>query len=137
VLTEEQARNVYVDSIVWAFGHISRGMVTPDGQRMAYSQLAAIQIGALLDDGALTWDPAALAADGTHRGAFAIDFARVPTACAALMTRVMRIKATADRAAGEALAALYVDGDRVPRAAIVERYRDLPQTSFVYSVRLP
>lgn len=137
VLTDEQARSVYVDSIVWTFSHISRGMYTADGQRKAYSQLAAIQVGALLDEGALTWDPVALAADGTHRGAFTIDFARLPAACRALMTRVMRIKATGDRAAAEALATLYVDGERVPQQTIAERYRSFPQVSFVYSVRLP
>jgi hypothetical protein len=51
------------------------------------------------------------------------------------MTMVMRIKATGDRAAAEALAARYVDGDRVPHATIVERYQGFPQASFVYSVR--
>ena len=137
VLTEEQARSVYVDSIVWAFGHISRGMYEPGGQRKAYSQLAAIQIGALLDDGALRWDADALAADGTHHGAFAIDFARVPAACRALMERVMHLKATGDRPAAEALAALYVDGPRVPQAAIVDRYKSFPQGSFVYAVTVP
>jgi hypothetical protein len=51
------------------------------------------------------------------------------------MTEVMRIKATGDRAAAEALATRYVDGTRVPHATIVERYRGFPQASFVYSVR--
>ena len=37
-------------------------------------------------------------------------------------------------AAAEALAAQYVDGDRVPHATIVERYRSFPQVSFVYAV---
>ncbi|MFO0684394.1 MAG: hypothetical protein U0234_20240 [Sandaracinus sp.] len=134
VLTEQQEREVYVDSIVWAFGHISRGMVTPTGQRKPYSQLAAIQIGTLLDEGALTWNESAIAADGHSQGAFSIDFARLPAACQALMQRVMHIKATGDRAAAEALAAQYVDGPRVPHATIVERYRSFPQVSFVYAV---
>ena len=144
VLTEAQAREVYLDSIVWTFGHISRGMYTPSGQRKAYSQLAAVQIGFLLDQGAITWDEnavdaagthAVMAADGAHQGAFTIHFELLPAACRALMTEVMRIKATGDRAAAEALAARYVDGERVPHAAIVERYRGFPQASFVYSVR--
>jgi hypothetical protein len=135
ILTDAQAREVYLDSIVWTFGHISRGMYTPTGQRKAYSQLAAIQIGVLLDQGAITWSPEAAAADGTHTGAFSIDFARLPAAVRELMTMVMRIKATGDRAAAEALAARYVDGDRVPHATIVERYQGFPQASFVYSVR--
>jgi hypothetical protein len=134
VIDETQAQQIYVDSIVWAFGHISRGMYTPEGQRKPYSQLAAVQIGVLLDEGALRWDPSATAADGHSQGAFSIDFARLPEACTHLMQRVMHIKATGDRAAAEALAAQYVDGDRVPHATIVERYRSFPQVSFVYSV---
>ena len=139
VLTEQQEREIYVDSIVWALGHISRGMYTPTGQRKPYSQLAAIQIGTLLDEGALTWDARATAADGHNQGAFSIDFARLPAACTALMTRVMHIKATGDRAAAEALATLYVDGPLigsggVPHATIVERYRSFPQVAFVYAV---
>jgi hypothetical protein len=135
ILTDQQAREVYVDAITWAFGHVSRGMYTPSGQRKAYSQLAAIQLGVLLDQGALSWDAQGPAADGAHAGAFSIDFARLPAACRELMTQVMRIKATGDRAAAEALAARYVDGDRVPHATIVERYRGFPQASFVYAVR--
>lgn len=134
VLTPEQGREVYADSIAWAFGHVSRGMYTPSGQRKAYSQLAAIQLGVLLDEGGVTWDPAAQAADGTHTGAFSIDFERFPAAARALMTQVMRIKATGDRAMAEALATRYVDGDRVPHQSIVERYRGFPQVSFVYSI---
>ena len=144
VHNEQQVREVYLDSIVWTFGHISRGMYTPTGQRKAYSQLAAVQIGFLLDQGAITWDENAvdaagthpvMAADGAHQGAFTIHFELLPAACRALMTEVMRIKATGDRAAAEALATRYVDGTRVPHATIVERYRGFPQASFVYSVR--
>jgi hypothetical protein len=136
VLTDHQAKQTYVDSIVWAFGHVSRGMYTPSGQRKAYSQLAAVQLGFLMDDGALRWDPEAIAADGASRGAYTIDFARLPAACRALMERVMRIKATGDRAAAEALAARYVDGDIVPQSTIVERYRRFPQATFVYALEI-
>ncbi len=134
ILNDAQAREVYVDSIVWTFGHVSRGMYTPSGQRKAYSQLAAVQIGVLMELGALTWDASASSADGT-RGAFSIDYAKLPEACTELMRRVMVIKSTADRAAAEALATRFVDGDRVPHAAIVDRYRNFPQASFVFSVR--
>ena len=136
VLDDAQARQAYVDSLVWSLGHVSRGMYTPSGQRKAYSQLSAIQLGFLLDEGAVRFDPDALAADGTHRGAFSIDVARFPAAAERLMAQVMRIKATGDRAAAEALATRYVDGDRVPHALVVERYRGFPQVSFVYSLSL-
>lgn len=134
VLDEALAQQIYVDAVTWSFGHVSRGMYTPSGQRKAYSQLSAIQLGFLLDQGALTWDPNAPAADGAHRGAFSLDFARMPAACAALMTRVVRIKATNDRPAAEELARRYVDGDRVPQAVITERARAFPQTTFVFAV---
>lgn len=49
VIDEKLERESYVDSIVWAFGHISRGMYTESGQRKTYSQLAAIQLGYLMD----------------------------------------------------------------------------------------
>lgn len=134
ILTDAQAREVYLDSIVWAFGHISCGMYTPTGQRKAYSQLAAVQIGFLIDQGAIAWNPTMQAVDGAHAGAFTIDFARLPSAVRELMTAVMAIKATGDRAAAEALATRYVDGETVPHASIVERYQGFPQASFVYSV---
>ena len=55
-------------------------------------------------------------------------------AARALMTRVMRIKATNDRTAAEAIAARYVDGDVVPQPTIVERWRAFPQATFVYAI---
>ncbi len=134
VLTEAQVRESYLDSVVWAFGHISRGMYTPTGQRKAYSQLAAVQIGFLMDRGVVRWDADAPAANGTDRGAFTVDFAAFPAAARELMQAVVRIKAINDRAAAEALAARYVDGDTVPQAVIAERYQRFPRTSFVYSV---
>jgi hypothetical protein len=136
VLDERQARRTYVDSIAWTFGHISRGMYTPTGGRKAYSQLAAVPVGFLMDAGALRWDPEAMAADGEHRGAFTIDFERFPAAARSLMQRVMHIKAAGDRAGAEALATRFVDGDTVPQQAIVERYRSFPQVTFVYALEM-
>src|SRR5204862_157705 len=62
LVSPELALQTYVDCVVWGFGHISRGMYTPTGERKAYSQLAAVQMGFLLDEGAITFDPAAVAA---------------------------------------------------------------------------
>ena len=134
VLDEALARRIYVDAVAWALGHISRGMYAPGGERRAYSQLAAVQVGALLDEGALTWRPDAPSADGRHRGAFSFDLARFPGACERLMARVTRLKATNDRPAAEALAARYVDGDRVPMDVITARLRAQAQAAFVYAV---
>jgi hypothetical protein len=134
VITEAQEREAYLDSIVWAFGHISRGMYTSTGQRKAYSQLAAIQVGFLMDRGVVRWDPSATAANGRDQGAFTIDYAAFPAAARQLMELVVRIKATNDRAGAEALANRYVDGDTVPQAAITERLLRFPRQSFVYAV---
>ncbi len=52
-----------------------------------------------------------------------------------LMKEVVRIKATGDKRAAEALAAKYVPDDSpVPHETIRERYQRFPRTTFVYSV---
>lgn len=135
LISDELATASFVDSIVWAFGHISRGMYTADGNRKAYSQLAAIQIGVLLDAGALRWDGAALAANGSDRGAFAIRPDALAPVARQLMRQVVRIKARGDRAAAETLIARYVDAEAVvPHRVIAERLLRWPKSSFVYSV---
>jgi hypothetical protein len=136
IVDDEAARRSYLDNVVWAFGHISRGMYTASGQRSAYSQLAAIQIGILMDEGALTFDPTAAAANGKDTGAFTLHFEKVPAAVDKMMKVVGTIKAKADRAAAEALAKKYVDGTVVPQPVITERMLRSPKSSFVYSVKL-
>jgi hypothetical protein len=134
VLDETAVREAYLDSIIWAFGHISRGMYTPDGHRKAYSQLAAIQIGELLASGALTWNATRGAANGQDQGAFDIDYAAMPAAAEALMQKVVHVLASGDAPAANALAAQHVDGDTVPKAIIAERHARFPRASFVYAV---
>ena len=129
-------RQTFRDSITWAFGHIARGMYTPDGQRKAYSQLAAIQIGFLMDQGAIRWDDKAKAANGKDTGAFVVDFDKLPAATTKLMTLVATIKAKNDKKGAEALAKKYVDGKVVPQKIIAERFLRFPKTSFVYSLDL-
>jgi hypothetical protein len=135
LLTPEAAKRSYVSSIVWALGHISRGMYTETHGPKAYSQLAAIQVGFLLDEGALTFDAAAPAADGSV-GAFTIHFEKMPAAVEKMMKVVGHLKATMDKKAALALAARYVDGDRVPQKLITERELKYPKQSLVYAVRL-
>ena len=134
IITPEQAKQAYTDSVVWAFGHISRGMYTESGGRKAYSQLAAIQVGFLMDEGALVWDPSALAANGTDKGAFAINFDKMVPAVDKMMKIVGQIKASNDKAGAEELAKKYVDGKVVPQATITERELRVPKPSFVYAV---
>jgi hypothetical protein len=136
VIDDNMKRQSYADSVVWSFGHISRGMWTDNHQRKPYSQLAAIQIGFLMDEGAVKWDDKAKAANGKDTGAFRIDFDAMPVACEKLMQTVARIKARNDKAGAEALAKKYVDGNQNLQAAIVERMLRFPKNSFVYSVQL-
>jgi hypothetical protein len=135
LLTTEGARQSYVSSIVWAFGQISRGMYTETHARKAYSQLSAIQVGFLLDEGAITFDANAAATDG-NPGALTLHFEKMPAAIEKLMKVVGQIKATNDRAGANALVAKYVDGPRVPQKLITDRELKYPKQSLVYSVAL-
>jgi hypothetical protein len=134
ILTQDEARQSYTDSFVWAMGHISRGMYTDSGRRKPYSQLSAIQVGFFMDHGAVRFDPEAKAGNGTDTGAFVLDHQKLPALIDALMEIVGGIKARGDKAAAEELAARYVDSDVVPMDLITERMTRQPKASFVYSV---
>jgi hypothetical protein len=134
IISADLARQSYAAAVVWCFGHISRGMVTSQGERKPYSQLSAIQIGFLMDDGAIRFDPNSPAANGVDKGAFTIDFDKLPASVDKLMKAVGTIKATGDRARALELAAKYVDGPTVPQSIITERELRSPKATFVYAV---
>jgi hypothetical protein len=134
IITPEQAAQTYTDCVVWSFGHISRGMYDGGHKRKPYSQLSAIQIGFLMDEGALTFDPNAPAANGMDKGAFIIHTEKFPAAADKLMKVVGLIKAKNDKAGAEALVKKYVDGNAVPQPLITERELRYPRQSFVYAV---
>jgi hypothetical protein len=134
VLTADEAKQTYTDSFIWSLGHISRGMYTDAGGRKPYSQLSAIQVGFLMDEGAIRFDAEATAANGTDKGAFVLDFDKLPAAIDKLMRIVGAIKAKGDKAAAEELAKKYVDGAVVPMALVTERLLRQPKVNFVYSV---
>jgi hypothetical protein len=136
IISDELAAQSYADAIVWALGHTSQGMYTGSGERKTYGNVAAIQIGFLLDKGALTWDPKATAANGTDKGALVLHPAKLVPAVNEMMKVVAGIKARGDRKAAEALAKKYVDGKIVPHAVIQERFQRFPKASFVYAVKL-
>jgi hypothetical protein len=137
VIDDTLARRAYANGVAWALGHISVGMYAEPGhQRRTYSQLAAIQIGYLMDQGALDWDPQALAANGTDRGAFHLHEDRIVSAVDSMMKLVAGLKARGDRKGAEALAAKYVDGPTVPHTLIRERYARQTRGTLVYSVTL-
>jgi hypothetical protein len=133
VMPPELARQAYAAWLAWCLRHIANG-VHAAGDDRAYSQLAAIQVGFLLDEGALAFDPAAPAANGADKGAFAIHFDKLAPAFEKLMKVVAGIKATNDRPGAEALVAKYVDGPVVPQKLIAERELRFPQTTYVYAV---
>ncbi|HSD91069.1 MAG TPA: hypothetical protein VLB44_26285, partial [Kofleriaceae bacterium] len=137
LISDEMAQQSFVDSIVWAFGHISQGMYTGEHTRKAYGNLAAIQIGYLIDKGALTWDANATAANGSDKGAFTIHADKLTAVADELMKEVAGIKARGDKAAAEKLIARYVDAETVvPHKLIAERFLRYPKSSFIYSVGL-
>ncbi len=137
LIADELARQSFVDSIVWAFGHVSQGMYTGDKQRKAYGNLAAIHIGFLIDKGALTWDANKPAANGTDKGAFTVHVDKLASAADEMMKEFGGIKSRGDKAAAEALIARYVDAETVvPHKVITERMLRQSKPSFVYAVKL-
>lgn len=130
------AEESYVDAFIWALNHIARGMYTDDGKPKTYSHVAAIQVGFLMAEGAITFDPKLKAANGKDEGAFTIDFGKLPAAVEKLMQTVGSIKAKGEKAKAEELVKKYVDGDVVPMKLIAERSLRHPKAAFLYSVRL-
>ena len=130
----------HISDMVWAMGHISNGMVDAQGKPKPYSQLAAIQVGALQAAGALKWRENDTAANGQDLGCFEADLTQLPIGVAALMKRVAGIKARGDKADAEKLSALYVASEG-PFAALRETIRSrwlrAPKASYVYSIKLP
>ncbi len=138
-LTHDQALALYTHSIVWAFGHISRGMFTSSGAPKTYSQLAAVQVGFFMDKGAMSWVMEADPETGKKVGKFHIDYAKMPAAIEELMAKVGRIKAKGDRKAGQALVDYYVSGKgkaKVHMDEIARRLLEYGKGSLIYSVEM-
>ncbi|MBI4955580.1 MAG: hypothetical protein HY908_26410 [Myxococcales bacterium] len=135
----KMAERSYARDIIWGFGHISRGMYDPQNKPQPYSQLASIQVGALMDAGAIVWRADEMAANAKDKGCFAFAFDKTAPAVAALEKRVLGIKARGDKADAEKLVAEYVDKEGAwadLRKVITERLLRLPKTSFVYAIDL-
>ncbi|MCK6550047.1 hypothetical protein L6R52_29705 [Myxococcota bacterium] len=136
-ITKEQADKAHTRDVVWAFGHISRGMYV-DGKVRPYSQLAAVQVSYLVKEGAMTWKADEKAANGSDAGCFELDLAKFPGAFEGLMKTVGGIKARADKKAALELQKQLVDApDATERHKVItERWLRSPKASFVYSVEL-
>ncbi len=136
LVSDAQALNGYTYGVAWALGHIAQGMYTGTGRRKAYGNVAAIQVGMLIDAGALVRDAQAPAANGSDHGALSLRPGRVVAAVDDMMKKVAGIKARGDSAAAQALIARYVDSSEVvPHAIIAERMLREPRASFVYALR--
>jgi hypothetical protein len=133
LVSPEFLRQAYTAWLEWALRHIATG-VRSGAEDQPYSQLAAIQVGFLLDEGALVYADTAVAANGTDHGAFSLSPDKLGPAIDKLMKVVIQIKAKNDKAGADALVARYVDGPVVPQKVIAERALRFPQTTFVYAV---
>jgi len=137
-ITPEQAEKAHVRDVVWGFGHISRGMYDGEHHPRNYSQLAAIQLGWLMKNGAVSWKAGETAANGTDKGCFSIALDKFPAATKSLMTEVAQIKGRGDKARAEKLVKEFVDvtGDKKKVLDVItERVLRAPKPSFVYSIR--
>ena len=128
----------HVRDILWAFGHISRGMYANEGRPRPYSQLAAIQTGYMFEHGALNWRAEQTADNATDKGCFEIDLPKMSALSSDLMKTVARIKGGGDKDAALELKKKYVDDEgqwSSLRDTIRERFLRTPKASFIYSIR--
>jgi hypothetical protein len=138
-ITADEAEKAHVRDIVWGFGHISRGMYDEDKHPRNYSQLAAIQLGWFIQNGAVAWKPDETAANGKDKGCFAVALDKLPAAVKSLMTEVAQIKGRGDKARAEKLVKDFVDvsGDKKKvHEVIAERVLRSPKPSFVYAIKV-
>lgn len=139
VIDRKTAQSSTAGDVVWAFGHIAQGVYTADGKPKPYSQLASIQVGTLLEAGAMRWKAEELAANGKDKGCFEIVLEKVPAAVDGLARGVLGIKGRGDKAAAVALRERLVDREgewKRLRAVITERALRSPKGSLVYSIDL-
>lgn len=138
-VTAEEAEKAHIRDIVWAFGHISQGMYDGDKHPKSYSQLAAIQLGWFMKNGAITWKADENAANDKDKGCFSIATDKLPAVVKTLMTEVAQIKGKGDKARAEKLIKDYVDvtGDKKKvHEVIAERVLRSPKPSFVYAIKV-
>lgn len=137
LLPVEDAEKAHIRDVTWAFGHIAQGMLTASGKPKPYSQLAAIQMGWLLEKGTLKWSATAKAANGNDDGCFDVDLSTWDAQVEALAKVVLGIKGRGDKALAEKTRDAFVkDGTTwaALRGTIQERWLRAPKASFVYAI---
>jgi hypothetical protein len=136
VITAEFAHQAHQADLVWLLGQVAQGLTDAQGGWSTYPQLSAIQLGLLIEAGALRWDPTRTAADGRETGCLVVDPVALPAAIDGMAGVVFGIKARGDRAAAEVLHAQHVGGaDHTLHGLIAERWRRVAAPSFVYGFR--
>jgi len=139
LLDDATARSTVTGSILWAFGHISRGLFDNDGKRSVYSTIAAIHIGYFVDEGALSFDPLLDPNNSGDKGRFRVYHDRLGPAVDKLMKRVGRILASGDKTDAEALIKAYTEGaglEKIKYQQVQERLLKFPKESFSYAILL-
>ncbi|MFA5141026.1 MAG: hypothetical protein WC728_17500 [Elusimicrobiota bacterium] len=128
LIDERRAKEIYVRELFWSFGHVSLGLFTDSGEPKPYSQLAAIQLGSFVKDGAMERLP---------NGRFRVHFDKLPASIESLMRRTGVIKATGDAQGGKALVDAFVSGPDaglVPVAEIQAKLLKYPKETYLYTV---
>lgn len=136
-VTHKQAADAHLSDLLWSMAEVSGGMADPDGRSKPYGQLAAIQLGAFLEDGALVWKSQEKAANGQDVGCFDLEPSKLGASIAQLMKRVAVIKARGDKADAERMRKTWVEtpGDwRRLQETIRTRWLRAPLSSYVYAV---
>jgi hypothetical protein len=137
LIDKKTASLAHTADVLWALGHIAEGMYGGDGAPKHYSHLAAIQVGAFVEAGAIAYRAGEKAANGKDEGCFELSADKLPAAIASLEKAVLGAMGRGDKAAAVKLREKYVDssGDwQKLRAVITERWLRQPKASFVYSI---
>jgi hypothetical protein len=136
LITRDVAERAHTRDVVWSFGHISRGMYS-DNKPRPYSQLAAIIVGSLIQDGAMTWHAEELAANKQDKGCFTFELPKFPAAMKSVTGAVAKIKGRGDKAKAIALQKTFVDAPKAKElhAVIRERWLRSPRATFVYAIQ--
>jgi hypothetical protein len=139
LVSRDLAERAHLRELTWALSHLSRGTLDGAGKLKPYGALAAVQVGSLLQEGALVWKPNTLAGNRKDKGCLEVDFAKLPAATAKLEAQVLAIKARGDAAGASRLVRAFVNDPRAlgpADSAVAERYLSFPRPSYLYAVRL-
>lgn len=129
LIDETAVRQAYVNAVLWAFGHVSRGMHTASGSARPYSQLSAVQLGVMQQHGALV----------KKGGRYLIDFAKMPKAVDQMMRQVGQFKARGDKPGATKFIEAYIGKDALKRLGIDTIKREVlrhAKATFIYAIWL-